>query len=506
MPGTQNTQLQPHQPSNSNGSRYEFRERLGEGGLGQVFRAWDTQLGREVAIKRLRDASKDEETWKEAQILAALHHPNLVSVYDFGRDYAGSFVVMELVDGINLESSVPDGGVALDFFQDFADQLCRGLAAAHARKIVHRDLKPGNIMIQNHEDGTFTVKILDFGLAKSIEAPQPQTMDQNNSVLGSVFYMAPEQLTRQPVDNRTDIYSLGAIFYYVLTGHPPFEGELVAQIIQGHLNQNPRPLREIRDDLPEAAAQIIHKMLAKTPDERPATIEHVRNSLRAAFGQPSISTTVNTVSQPPQPQTSNLQTQPNRAQTPSPNRPFVAAAPTFPEPPKNNKGAVITGTIALLALAIGGSLWWVFRDNQAETRKTSSGETPRLELRPRTASNPTAETPVNSTTASATNRLKVDPLDKNALLAAVGKDVIAEGTIVRQGRSRDGDVLYLNFAQNFRDSLSLVFFVRGINSPFNEWTLSQYLNKRIRVRGELSLHQGAPQIVIDDFSQIEILP
>ncbi len=500
-------------------SRYEIRGRLGEGGLGEVFRAWDTQLGREVAIKRLRDATKDEETWREAQILAALHHPNLVTVYDFGRDYAGSFVVMELVEGVNLDSSVPSGGVALDFFQDFADQLCRGLAAAHARRVVHRDLKPGNIMIQHHDDGTFTVKILDFGLAKSIQAPQPQTMDQNNSVLGSVYYMAPEQLTRQPVDNRTDIYSLGAIFYYVLTGHPPFQGELVAQIIQGHLNQNPRPLTELREDLPASAAEIIHSMLAKKPDDRPLNMETVRNTLRNAFGASATSTTITTSPASAIPltnQTHSLaQDRPAKSAMPAASgaRPVVPMAPAFPQAPAKKSHVPVLAIVATGVLLLAGGSWWLLSSKNKNETTSNISSKEKLNLRPQVHQTSATDAPAtaqkrgsNSTlSARSTEFLNVDPNNKFALLAAVGKPATAEGTIVRLGKSRSGDVIYLNFSENFRESLSLVFFVRGDSSPFNEAKLRGYVNKRIRVRGEISEHQGSPQMIINDLSQIEIL-
>jgi serine/threonine-protein kinase len=499
-------------------TRYEIRDRLGAGGLGEVFRAWDSHLGREVAIKRLRDSRKDEETWREAQILAALHHPNLVTVYDFGRDYAGSFVVMELVEGVNLEDLVPHGGVSLEFFQEFADQICRGLAAAHARRVVHRDLKPGNIMIQHHQDNTFTVKILDFGLAKSIEAPQPQTMDQNNSVLGSVFYMAPEQLTRQPVDSRTDIYSLGAIFYYVLTGHPPFEGELVAQIIQGHLNQAPRPLSEFRGDLPKDVCELIHQMLAKKPAERPSSVEIIRSALRAAWGKPAASSTVNTTTStqsiPPFP----TKPGPVHPVTPPPTaRPFVAAAPEFPPvaAQKNSPATLVAVIASGIILLVGGAYFLTSGSKSAQRKISKDGTTEEtLNLRPKTGVSQTASTapappqykPPTKTGSTAPRAFSVlDPQDKSSLMAAIGMMSEVEGTIVRQGQNRQGTIKYLNFSEDFKDTLTLVFFMRGNERVFTDEALRSYLNKRVRVRGQISEHLGSPQIVISDLSQIEII-
>ena len=495
-------------------NRYEIQRRLGEGGLGQVFLAWDKQLGRQVAIKRLRDSTREEETIREAKILATLHHPNLVMVYDFGRDYAGAFVVMELVEGVNLENVVPGGGVSLDFFEEFADQICRGLIAAHARRIVHRDLKPSNIMLQQHPDGTFTVKILDFGLAKSIEAPQPQTMDQNNSVLGSIYYMAPEQLTRQPVDHRTDIYSLGAIFYYVLTGRPPFEGELVAQIIHAHLHVDPKPVAELRPDLPPAVSEIIHQMLAKDPSHRPPNVETVRNSLRLAFGKSTSSSSVQTTTTAAQLTTVTASAQSSQ-QPPSP-RPFVAVAPQFPETPKKKTlpPTLVAALVVVVLLGIG--VYFFLTNSQplppTQAKQPSSDQS--LTLRPKpTSTNPVTEvsTPAVAVTATTSGPYSqrafstLNPLDKSALLAAVGTMAEVEGTIIRLGQNREGTIRYLNFSDNYKDTLTLVFFVRGNERAFSEENLRKFLNKRVRVRGQISEHKGSPQIVINDLFQIQIL-
>jgi len=215
--------------------RFEIRELIGSGGLGDVYRAWDHHLNRAVAIKRVRvqvvqnDRRLVEQTWREAMTTACLQHPNIVNIFDYGIDPQGAYVVMELIEGETLEDVLARGPLQFEDFLRFAQQSLEAIIAAHALGLIHRDLKPGNFMITRASPtAPFNVKILDFGLAKYLDTPQPQSIDHLNSLMGSIHYMAPEQFQRLPIDHRTDLYSLGCIFYEAVTGHPAFDGKTVS--------------------------------------------------------------------------------------------------------------------------------------------------------------------------------------------------------------------------------------------------------------------------------------
>lgn len=255
--------------------RYRILEKIGEGGIGAIYRAHDTQLDREVAIKRMFVGGDDkpEETvaalMEEAKILSALKHPHIVTVHDVGTDEQGPFIVMELLEGETLDEIVERGALELDDFKRLAVQALEGLVAAEAEGLLHRDLKPANIMLVWLPSGKFQVKILDFGLAGFSKTPAIQTMDHSGSILGSVYFMAPEQFERQPLDARTDLYSIGAIFYYALTGSYAFAGETPGRVMEAHLAHRFLPLAEYRPDLPSAVCAWVERLFARRMDDRP---------------------------------------------------------------------------------------------------------------------------------------------------------------------------------------------------------------------------------------------
>jgi hypothetical protein len=255
--------------------RYEVREIIAEGGLGSVHRGWDLNLGREVAIKRVRVSESGEsrgrtsELLNEAHTLSALQHPNIVSVYDSGEDDQGSFIVMELVKGETLEQIIERGALNEADFEQLALQALEGLIAAHALNIVHLDLKPLNIMVCWHASGQFQVKLLDFGLAQIAQAPSEQTVDRDGAIMGSVFFMAPEQFERAPVDQRTDLYALGGIFYHALTQQYPFQGETGPQVMVAHLKHRFIPLARYRPDLNPFITQWVEWLMSCKPADRP---------------------------------------------------------------------------------------------------------------------------------------------------------------------------------------------------------------------------------------------
>jgi serine/threonine protein kinase len=266
------------------GGRYAADRKVGEGGGGAVYLAYDQTLRRWVAIKRVRfDASTEygAEAMNEATQLASLQHPNIVTVYDFIEEGGDLFVVMEYVAGQNLE----DVGEAMteQFFVDFAGQCLSGLAAAHAMGIVHRDIKPSNIMLAALQSGGFQVKVLDFGLAKQMAMAQTQTVDQDGALTGSIYTMSPEQLQKEKIDHRTDIYSMGCVFYQALTRRTPFQGETVAEVVAAHLQHEYQPLAALRPDLSKPIADWVERLFAFDVDERPASAAEAAVELREIF-------------------------------------------------------------------------------------------------------------------------------------------------------------------------------------------------------------------------------
>lgn len=265
-------------PAPKMNERYELLSPIAEGGLGTVFKARDRQLGREVAIKRIRaDKAGDfgsgvESLIREARQQSLLQHPNIVTVHDAGVDDEGGFIVMELVKGETLEDIIMRGALTGEDFDSLVQQTLEAMIAAHEQGIIHLDLKPGNLMIQWLPGGRFQVKILDFGLAKTAKQPVQQDTDSQGGLLGSVHFMAPEQFERLEVDARTDIYALGCIFYYALTQKYPFTGDTMPQVMVAHLYHRTKPLATLRPDLPAPTAQWVEWLINRAPANRPASV------------------------------------------------------------------------------------------------------------------------------------------------------------------------------------------------------------------------------------------
>ncbi len=256
---------------------YEIVSSLGAGGMGEVYRARDPRLGREVAIKVLptawsADASRLHRFEQEARAAAALNHPNILAVYDIGTQDGAPYIVSEVLEGSTLRERLRTGPLPIRKATDYAQQIARGLAAAHDKGIVHRDLKPENIFIT--DDGR--VKILDFGLAK-LTRPESisdgQTLTQTlasdpGTVLGTVGYMSPEQVRGKPADARSDLFSFGAILYEMLSGKRAFHGESAAETMSAIVKEEPPELTETNRSVPPALERIVRHCLEKNPAER----------------------------------------------------------------------------------------------------------------------------------------------------------------------------------------------------------------------------------------------
>ncbi len=258
-------------------SRFEVKDLIGSGGVGDVYMAWDHHLNRSVAVKRMRgELGEDErrvveQMWREAMTTACLQHPNIVTIFDYGIDKHGAYVIMELIEGETLETILGRGPLQFEDFHRFAQQSLEALVAAHTSGLVHRDLKPGNFMLTHSTSHRFHVKILDFGLAKYLDRPRPQSLDHLNSLMGSVHYMAPEQFQRKPIDCRTDLYSMGCIYYEMVTGHAAFEGETVSQLIDAHLRVYPYLISTLRPDIAPKLETWVNDFIHKDPTRRHQT-------------------------------------------------------------------------------------------------------------------------------------------------------------------------------------------------------------------------------------------
>ena len=219
--------------------RYAILKKLGEGGKGIVYKARDTVLNRVVAIKMLKSAVPSEEAYsrfmREAQAVAKLNHPNIVSIYDIGKEDEKQFFVIEFVDGMSLRSlmgTYPEGKCDIQTVLRIGIDVCSALQYAHSQGVLHRDIKPENILIT--EEGT--AKLMDFGLAKMLGQP---SITQEGIIVGTVAYVAPEIALGKGADARSDLYSFGAVLYEMVTGKPPFPGEDPVKIIFSHIHDYP---------------------------------------------------------------------------------------------------------------------------------------------------------------------------------------------------------------------------------------------------------------------------
>jgi eukaryotic-like serine/threonine-protein kinase len=259
--------------------RYEIRSQVGAGGMGEVYEARDPRIGRKVAVKVLNAyLSADEEKLRrfevEAQTAGALNHPNILAVYDVGTHNGAPYVVSELLEGETLRDKLVSESISLRKAIEYAGQIARGLAAAHAHGVIHRDLKPENIFITRGG----RVKILDFGLAKLIETVSvvgTQTDVQTvrvqtdpGTVLGTVGYMSPEQVRGRPIDYRSDIFSFGAVLYEMLSGKRAFQGESPADTLSAILKEDPTDLSEMKQSVSPVLNRILRRCLEKDPAER----------------------------------------------------------------------------------------------------------------------------------------------------------------------------------------------------------------------------------------------
>jgi eukaryotic-like serine/threonine-protein kinase len=259
-------------------SHYRILGKLGAGGMGEVWRALDGRLGREVAIKLLpaefaKDSDRLRRFEQEARATSALNHPNILTVYDIGEHEGAPYIVAELLEGEELSEFIKQGAIAPRRAIDYARQIAEGLAVAHAKGVVHRDLKPENLFVTN--DGR--VKILDFGLAKlrqqqvggiDKDAPTQKRITDPGVIMGTLGYMSPEQVRGQETDHRSDIFAFGVILYEMLSGQRAFRGDSAIEVMNAILKEDPPELGELGVKISPGLEKIVRRCLEKKPEHR----------------------------------------------------------------------------------------------------------------------------------------------------------------------------------------------------------------------------------------------
>ena len=335
-------------------AHYKILRKLGKGGMGEVFLARDEKLGRKVALKVLPpqaagNQERLERFRREAKAVAALNHPNIVTIYSVEEVDGLHFLTMEYVEGRTLSDAVPDSGLHLQRFFEIGIALSDALSKAHEKGIIHRDLKPRNVMVD--QDGR--IRVLDFGLAKllptkALDGTDPDSTEPTEvltgegKVVGTTPYMSPEQLRGRPLDARSDIFSLGILLYWMSTGSHPFGRDTSVDVISAILTANPPPVTEIKEGIPRHLARVIRHCLEKEPSQRFQTALDVRNELVGLREEVSGGTAP------------------------------VSSASLFPAEPRKRQNLWMSfaAIAALLFVAVGGFLWWRNRAPQPQDLRT----------------------------------------------------------------------------------------------------------------------------------------
>ncbi len=343
------------------GGRYTITALLGFGGMGAVYEALQRNMDRKVAIKLIptHDPTIVARFEREALTISKLAHPNTVTVFDFGQGDDGFlFLAMELLDGRTLSEVIKDGPMPAAKAVHIASQICRSLGEAHRAGIVHRDIKPDNIILINVDQDDAFVKVLDFGIAKAVMGEDDVQLTGDGRIIGTPRYMSPEQILAEPLDHRSDIYSLGCILYEMLCGAPPFEQSSTTALMISH-TQDPPPTFSQRLDpskysmMPAAVEQVVRRGLAKNPNDRHQTTDEMREELEAAIEgrlqpQPIIEpdSTAAAIPSAMGPNSSHTSTGPRQS-------PYVTQSSELAQPTKQGTNPLVYA-IVLVVLIIGG--------------------------------------------------------------------------------------------------------------------------------------------------------
>jgi eukaryotic-like serine/threonine-protein kinase len=380
--------------------RYRLEDILGRGGMSEVWRAEDLELGRFVALKLLGPDADRARFEREARAVASLAHPNITQVYDFGEWEGHLYMLLEYLPGGTLEDRLANGKpLPDDEASAIAAGIAAGLAHAHARGVVHRDLKPANVLF----DDEGRPKLADFGIARM--AAGEGTLTEAGTVLGTAAYISPEQAMGEPASAASDVYSYGVLLYRMLTGKLPFESTNALELVRLHRDEQPPPIESVRNDAPAVLAATAAASLAKRPQDRPADGGELLRRLGVPTG-----TGATTVVAPSEDATRAL---------PLAAAPVIATEEAYPEPPPSRSRApLVVAALVLLALAGGGLAYALTRDStptqpgtvgtistpSTARRHTTSGATTTTAPSTNTGETTTAPTTAQTTTQATTTR------------------------------------------------------------------------------------------------------
>jgi serine/threonine protein kinase len=344
--------------------RYYLRRLCGEGAMGRVYEGQHIDIGRRVAVKILQSSYRHtpelvERFRREARAASRIGHPNIVDVTDSGTTDDGAFFfVMEYLDGLNLEDLINrEGMLAVDRALLIGAQICRALQAAHSADVIHRDLKPANIMLINRKEDEDFVKVLDFGISKTLDidtGPKRQNLTNPDVAVGTPVYMSPEQAAGMPADARTDVYAVGGLLYEMLTAVPPCDGDNILAILNKKASEDPRPLRELRPDVPPDVEAVVMRALSRFADDRQQSMATLKDDLVRCLAGVKGAAKIPSARMP-EPAAGPGQTQ--RVRRVLRNHPWLLGAATA-------------------ALVVAGGLWLFGRDDDAPARRRTTASRP----------------------------------------------------------------------------------------------------------------------------------
>ncbi|GFJ81633.1 serine/threonine-protein kinase [Phytohabitans houttuyneae] len=413
------------------GDRYRLQERLGRGGTATVWRGVDIDTGEPVAVKVLDAALASrpvmvERLRREAEAVARLAHPNIVAARDAGIGHDATYLAMELVDGPTVADLLTSGGpLPVEQAITIAEQVCAALSAAHAAGVIHRDIKPGNLIV----DRTGVVKVCDFGIAQLRTRDAQAALTGPSEAVGTCEYMAPEQANGEPIDARTDLYSLGCVLYAMLTGHPPFLEQTAIAVMHQHLHRLPAPVRTVRPDVPAELDELIGRLLAKRARDRPNTATEARARLTAIRTAPTGAGPLPATMAGLSPTTAVLARPSGRRR--------AAARGVSPRWSAARDGLArwwlsVVAAAVVLATAVTVTAVVVGRDPSGHPAPVAAAPTPAVEAAPPAASTPAEQAPTTAATPAPARTGPATVIDRLAALAGTVQEQVDAGALTAE--------------------------------------------------------------------------